>query len=214
MVCCRGRSSKWPLWWLPASSWQLVKESFIPPGYSSVRAFSRGATDSSSLHQQQVPPEGTFHIQKVSQCSHFYSASLIIKPKSPVFELIVAMIGYSTNYVAITCVSWVPGKQNWGLASSATYLGCSPGWEGKRVSPLANRSPERKECYEPSTATRLSITASAFAPSSITTTMNPNYDSDTSSWIVGNINWGCSSPPAILASHFTLDGPALTTLFI
>lgn len=119
MACYRGRSSKRPLWQLPASSWHLVKERFIPPKYSSVRAFSRGAMDSPSLHPLKEPPEGTFHIQKVSQCSHFYPVSFILEPRSPIFELTVAMIGYSRSYVAITCTSQVPSKQNWGLASSA-----------------------------------------------------------------------------------------------
>lgn len=44
---------------------------------------------------------------------------LILEPRSLIFELTVAMVGYSKGYVAITYTSQAPGKQTWGLASSA-----------------------------------------------------------------------------------------------
>ena len=73
-------------------------------------------------------------------------------------------------------------------------------WVRREASLTIGKQEPREERYEPSTANwTLGITASAFGPSSITTTTNPNCASDTSSWIFGNTNWGCSSPPAILA---------------
>lgn len=73
--------------------------------------------DPSSLQPQQELPEGTFHIQKESQCSYFFSASFILEPRSPIFELVIT--DYSRRSVAITRTSQVPSKQNCGLASSA-----------------------------------------------------------------------------------------------
>lgn len=58
--------------------------------------------DSSSLQAQQELPEGTFHIQKESQCSYFFPASFILEPSSPIFELTVVMTDYSRRSVAIT----------------------------------------------------------------------------------------------------------------
>ena len=48
----------------------LVEESLVP-WWSSLRAFSRTATDFLSLNHQQEPPEETFCIGLIPWCSHF-----------------------------------------------------------------------------------------------------------------------------------------------
>lgn len=66
----QGEELKTTLCQLPASSWQLVEESLVPR-WSSLRAFSRTATDFPSLNHQQEPPEETFCIGLIPWCSHF-----------------------------------------------------------------------------------------------------------------------------------------------